>query len=495
VTSKDLLALAWVGLARNRLRSGLTALGVCVGVYALTAIVAIGGGLEASIMKELTDGENPRRIVIRPGFGKREKKDAEVVGISDPVKADRIKKSIAKRTRGGPGQRKRKQLTLPALAAISSRAHVASVRPLAIDRFKARSGEDELDGAISYGVAPSSERWQRRVILGDALSDRDAVWVHEYLLYRWGYRSDAEQQQVVGREIVLSRPEEATGIQAMLSAAQAYGYDVPVDPKMAEKMLQAFSGGALGLGGKSPEEARELTVRVPIAGVIRERIEEDGFDVFEDSFSMQADIFLPQSFAEKLFAQVPSNVTRGYNAAALLVDSVENVRVVESQLREDGYRVVSIDTILERVGQVTAMLTAFVFGLSAIALVVAMLGIVNTMIMNVSERTREIGVFKALGATDSQVRGLFLFESALIGLGGGLVGVALALLSSIPGDAYVRHAIHEFSQYRFDGSLFAFTPELIALALVFAVGLSVLAALGPSTRASKIDPVLALRDE
>ncbi|MBL4848488.1 MAG: ABC transporter permease [Planctomycetes bacterium] len=490
----DLIDLAWTGLKRNRLRTSLTSLGVTVGVFALTTIVAIGGGLETSIRKELSDGENPLRVVVRPGFGKVQRGTLEVEGVTDPAKIDRLRKSMTKRRRGGPGQMRRSQLTLDVVAALSSRSHVVSVRPLAIDRFKIVFGEHELDGALSYGLVPGDERWNLRVIHGAKVGEKPrGVWLHEYLLYRWGYRTDAEQATVVGKEIVLSRPREAANIAASLSTARALGFDINLDSEKAEKLLARFRAA---MGGTASVTTRtKLEMRVPIAGVIRERIESDGFDVWEDSLSTQTDMFLTQAFAEELFCQVPSNVTRGYNAVMIEIDEIANVRPTEKAIKHEGFQTVSIGTILERVSQATALITAVVGGLTAIALLVAMLGIVNTMVMNVTERTREIGVLKAVGATDRQVRALFLVESAMIGLVGGVVGVGLSLLASIPGDIYTRQVIFKVSRYNFDGSLFDYDPSFLVLAVVFAVALSVLAALAPSTRASKIDPVRALRDE
>lgn len=486
-----------MSVRRNKLRSGLTALGVTVGVFALTTIIALGGGLEQAIIEQLTDDESQTRIVVRPGFGKQADRKVVVEGVDDPVKVDRLKKAMAKRRRGGPAQMRRKQLTPATLKEMAALEHVASVRPLAIDRFKLALGEHELDGALSFGIPTGSKRWKARVIAGKPFSDgARGVYLHEYLLYRWGYRNDAEQAALVGTLVTLSRPRAMAGIGALLSAAQAYGgVDVQVDPKKVEQMARMFGIGAGGKPNKDGEKVPDLAVQVPILGVIRERIEADGFEVWEDSFSMQSDVFLPQAFAEELFLQVPSNVSRGYNAAAIEVDGPVHVKPVEDHLREEGYRTVSIGTILERLGQAMAMITAVVSGLTAIALVVALLGIVNTMVMNVSERTREIGVLKAVGATDRQVRSLFLVESALIGLAGGLSGVALALLSSIPGNYFTRKAILEVSHYHYDGSIFHFPAWLIGLAMLFAVGLSVLAALGPATRASRTDPVTALRDE
>jgi ABC-type antimicrobial peptide transport system permease subunit len=244
-----------------------------------------------------------------------------------------------------------------------------------------------------------------------------------------------------------------------------------------------------------PAEGDEGAVELPVLGIVRERIEADGFEVWEDSFSMQADVFLPQRLAEDLFLQDPANLTRGYTAVALEVDSPDHMPEVEGGLREDGYRTVSVSTILERLTRALALITVIVGGLTGVAVLVAVLGIVNTMIMNVSERTREIGTLKALGATDGQVRGLFVAESGLIGLLGGAVGVLCALGGSFPGDWAAQAAIQQITEYAYPGSIFSFPPWLVLAALAFAVLLSVLAALGPARVASHVDPVVALRDE
>lgn len=518
MTFTEQLQLALVGVRRNKLRSGLTAIGVTVGVFALTTIVAIGEGMEKTVVEQLTDNESNTRLMVRPGFGPEPEPEAPVEGTNDPAKADRIRKSIAKRKRGGPAQRRRMLLTPEALEELKRTPHVTLVRPLAIDRFKLRIGEHQLDGAMSYGVQPESAGWNQRVILGqpfrEVAPDAHGVWLHEYLLYQWGYRSDAEQAALIGQVVTLTRPREGGGLQQLMATflgggGLAGGGGAPgglppevgelVDPENQQALESLAKLYAQRMGARAQKDGEGaddwLAIDVPILGVVRERIESDGFEVWEDSFSMQADLYLPQAFAEKLFLQVPSNLSRGYNVVQVELDAPEQVKVVEKALKAKGYRSISIDTILERVGQTLVIVTTVVSGLTAVALLVAVLGIVNTMIMNVTERTREIGVLKALGATDGQVRGLFLVESGLIGVAGGVSGVALALLASIPGDWINRRAIHEATQYEFAGSVFHFPWWLIAIALGFAVVLSVAAALGPATRASRVDPVEALRDE
>ncbi len=531
----DLGRFAALQLKQNRGRSVLTATGVAVGVFALTTIVAIGRGLELAVTNQLTDDESQTRIVVRAGFGPggRNGDPIEVEGVTDPAKVDRLRKAIAKRRRGGPGQLRRTLVTHEALAAIASRDHVRAVRPFVIDRFEltllapdgsappppasapapdARAPDDAAPGlpagegpagpepgeargpvtALSYSIVPGDRRWARRVIAGSPFeAGARGVWVHEYVLYRWGWRTDAEQASLVGRTVRLGRSREASGLAAALEMARGAGLDVPAEVAAAEPMLRALAGRR----GGAEAEAPVLSLDVPLLGVVRERVEEDGFEVWDDSFSMQADLFLPQPLAEELFRAVPSNQARGYQAAAVDVESPAHVDDVERALRAEGFGTQSVGTILERVGQALAIVTAVVSGLTAIALLVAVIGIVNTMIMNVSERTREIGTLKALGATDGQVRWMFVVESGLIGLAGGAVGIGLAVLGSYPGDALNRVVVQRMTEYAYPGSIFEFPPWLIGLSVGFALLLSVLAALWPATVASRIDPVEALRDE
>lgn len=494
----DVVRFAATQLARNKGRTALTATGVAVGVFAFTTIVAIGRGLEQAVVDQLTDDESPTRIVVRPGFGAMPTTEAVVEGVSDPAKVDRLRKAIAKRRRGGPGQRRRTQLTPEAVAALSTRAHVRSVRPLVVDRFELAMREHREEVALSYGIAADDPRWDARVIAGAPFRpDARGVWLHEYLLYTWGHRSDEEQAALVGQQVTLRRPGQAEGMLAMLDAARRSGLELPVDPRMVELMLRAQAARQDTTSPPDGADAGSVdgAVELPVLGVVRERIEADGFEVTEDSFSMQADVFVPQRLAEDLFMQDPGNLTRGYSAVSLEVDAAEHVDDVERGLRADGYSTASVGTILERLTRALAVITVIVTGLTGIAVFVAVLGIVNTMIMNVSERTREIGTLKALGASDGQVRMLFVAESGLIGLLGGVVGVACALGGSIPGDLAAQTAILRITEYAYPGSVFSFSPWLIAAALGFALLLSVLAALGPARVASRVDPVVALRDE
>jgi putative ABC transport system permease protein len=136
--------------------------------------------------------------------------------------------------------------------------------------------------------------------------------------------------------------------------------------------------------------------------------------------------------------------------------------------------------------------TAF---LAAVALLVAALGITNTMVMSVLERTREIGVMKAVGARDHHIQAIFLLEGALIGAIGGSLGVLLGWLASIPGDSVAHALLQDQALPTLRHTLFAFPLWLTLGTPAFASLVTTLAAVYPAYRATRVNPIAALRHE
>ncbi len=131
-----------------------------------------------------------------------------------------------------------------------------------------------------------------------------------------------------------------------------------------------------------------------------------------------------------------------------------------------------------------ALFTEITMAAALLALVIGGLAVINTMIMAVSERVREIGLKKAIGATTKAIMGEFLLESSFIGLVGGLVGFGLGLAVTTLINATMPAA---------QGAIFLVTPGLALLCIAFALGLGTAAGIIPAFRASRMDPVAALR--
>ncbi len=184
----------------------------------------------------------------------------------------------------------------------------------------------------------------------------------------------------------------------------------------------------------------------------------------------------------------------GYDSVTLRAADVSDAKIIVTRLRKEKYEVQSIDAILDVANRIFAVITAMLALVSSVALLVACIGIINTMIMSIYERTREIGTLKAMGASRGDIRQMFMMEAGLIGLLGGAAGVALSWLL---GRGLNRLALW-FAHRRdlpLPENLFIITPSLALEALLFALLIGVLAGLYPANRAASLDPLTALRHE
>ncbi len=149
---------------------------------------------------------------------------------------------------------------------------------------------------------------------------------------------------------------------------------------------------------------------------------------------------------------------------------------------EDSYRVFSQDEMLNTLNEVTGMLTAMLGGIAGISLLVGGIGIMNIMLVTVTERTREIGIRKAIGAGRSNILIQFLIESSVMSGVGGVIGAALGIAAS-----YVISNMMNIS--------YTVNVPVIMGAFVFSLAVGVFFGLYPANKASKLKPVDALRYE
>ncbi|GAB4429917.1 MAG: FtsX-like permease family protein [Chloroflexi bacterium OHK40] len=186
--------------------------------------------------------------------------------------------------------------------------------------------------------------------------------------------------------------------------------------------------------------------------------------------------------------------TQGYDSAVIRASDVQAAAELVRQLRGEGYRVQSLELILEQANRVFAVINVMLASVGGLALFVASLGIINTMIMAIYERTREIGTLKAIGASRGDIRGMFMLEAGLIGMLGGAVGIVGGWLMGLLLNRVIAWYIEQ-ERLPIDATFFV-TPWWLALAaLGFAALVGVLAGLYPAARAARLDPLVALRYE
>lgn len=159
--------------------------------------------------------------------------------------------------------------------------------------------------------------------------------------------------------------------------------------------------------------------------------------------------------------------------------------------RTRDFSVTAFATIQAQITSITQTISLFLAAIAAVSLLVGAVGIANTMFMSVMERTRQIGLLKALGATDNEVLELFLMESGLFGFVGGLIGIIFGMLISIMVTSLGLMAIGPG-----EGTMSTvISPQLIIFALVFSILVGIISGVVPARTAARMNPVDALRFE
>jgi len=516
----DVIRIAVSALLRTKSRTILTMSGVVIGSYALVVILAMGQGFETAITKQLSRGDQIRHVLVNPGFGEHnpEKgwRDVELPDEMSEQRRERIRQTVRRRRGMGGMQRARTvPLTTQLVDELRKLPGVESVRPLMQDRFHAVMEKHSSD-VLSFSTDTKNSRLDKRIIAGKFFeTDTGNVCiVHEYLLYRWGIIRDDDVPSVIGKKIRLEGRGGGGSISDLLDLVAG---DLTADEKKTAEALVKRLPGKLPeilpkleltpaeilllakLRGKLPKDTSDRPATAAeeftIVGVLREFMEDDDVSIFEAGLSMHADIYLPQATAERLFFGGSRGREDGYTSLMVTAKTEEDAREITRDARKRGLLSVSMGSIVDEIRKALSIVTMLTAFLAAIALLVAALGIINTLIMSVLERTREIGIMKAVGARDASIQGMFLVESALIGFLGGSTGLLLGRLSAFPAEAAAKAWIFNRTQAVFHEPLFLFPWWLWVGAPVFATLVSIVAAVYPARRAAKVNPIVALRHE
>jgi putative ABC transport system permease protein len=213
-------------------------------------------------------------------------------------------------------------------------------------------------------------------------------------------------------------------------------------------------------------------------------------------------LFIPLDVAERLRAAQTNDLRdllrdpsskHSYESLTVRVNGASKVKDVEDAIKKMGFAAYSLLDATQILRQVFAVFDIFLLIFGSLALVVASLGVINTLVMAILERRREIGILKALGAADRDVSRLFFVEAGAMGFLGGIVGVALGWI--------ISHAINFGTNRYLAGrdlpaiSVTAVPWWLVLAAIAFSILVSLVAGMYPASRAARLDPVQALRYE
>ncbi|MGE5327567.1 MAG: ABC transporter permease [Deltaproteobacteria bacterium] len=447
----DLSELAMRNLREAVLRNSLTTLGVAVGVASLVAMLSLGVGLQQLANQRLERSGLFNAIFVTPRselqrFGRRRQQQEE----QPPPTGDS------------------RALDEAARQEIAKLANVTEVYPQIRFATEVRYGDKSFPTLVA-GVPPSArsdgafEGVQGRFFSGDKADEA-------ILQIEFAKEITKAPDSALGQELVLRYPERQTL-------------------------------GSAGAGSNPGGESAGFTVvlrekKLRIIGIISTE-PEGGFGGIGHSR-----VFIPMSVAETLRIAQASDLRemmRGQNSAAnygsltVRVKSPKEVEGVEAAIKKMGFAAFSL---LDTTRNLRLFFSVFdlllgIFG--SLALVVATLGIVNTLVMAILERRREIGILKALGAADRDVKQLFFAEAGVMGLIGGIFGVGFGWLI---GRALTFGTNVYLKRQELPSVQISSVPWwLVAGGIAFAVAVSLIAGMYPASRAAKLDPVEALRYE
>jgi putative ABC transport system permease protein len=216
----------------------------------------------------------------------------------------------------------------------------------------------------------------------------------------------------------------------------------------------------------------------------------------------RARVFMPLGLAESLHVMQPTDLREisraasdqpAYSSISVKVENPGQIRAIEDTIKKMGFNTFSILDATRSLQQFFAVLDLFLGIFGSLALAVASIGIVNTLVMAILERRREIGIMKAIGASDGDVKMLFFAEAGAMGILGGIVGVALGW--SIGQVINLATNIYLKRQSLPPEHFWAVPLWLVGAAILFAFLVSLAAGLYPAGRAARLDPVQALRYE
>jgi putative ABC transport system permease protein len=405
---------AYRAVIANKVRSGLTVLGIVIGITAIMLIVSIGEGAQSLILGQI-QGLGAETIVLRPGREPKGPTDFAQTLFSDSIKTRELE--ALKRKENAPD--------------------VVSLAPVVF-----------VSETISY--------------LGETYRPSILGWSAEFMLTMGNIK--------LGRGEIFDdtdiRQEASVAIIGSKVAEELFG---PEDPIGKFVRIKGKNFRVIGLlekkGGGSFFNSDEIVV-IPYT-------------------TAQTYLTGSNHFQEIMIrASSPENVPRTVRDITATLRELHNIAEDE----KDDFYIETQQGVIEQVGTILTALTAFLSAVSAIALVVGGIGVMNVMLVSVTERTREIGLRKALGARNIDILLQFLAEAVILTLLGGLVGMTLGAIFGYLASVGLSQGLD--LDWKFS---FPWKAMLVGLGVAFLVG--VVFGIYPARQASKKSPIEALRYE
>lgn len=449
--ARDLTNLALRNLREALFRNALTTLGVAVGVASLVAMLSLGVGLQELASKRLSQSGLFDTILVTPknSFrgGGRPQREEQQPGKPVRVLDEDARKEIEK---------------LPNVVEV-----YPQIRFFTEVRFNNKPFATVVAGMPESSRNSGSFDGMKGHFFSSPAADEAILQIE------FAKELSENSDGLIGQELILRYAErqalQANGVSSADHTAESSGGFSVVPKELRLKIIGVVeTEPAAGYGGYG--NAR-LLIPLETAATLRAAQVNDLRDIVRDS---------------------AANKTT-YASLSVRARSPSQVEAVEASIKNLGFNAFSLLDASKSLRTFFSVFDSLLGIFGALALAVATLGIVNTLVMSILERRREIGVLKALGAADSDVQRLFFVEAGVMGLLGGILGVSFGWLLGRAVTYGTNVYLHRQNLNSIE--LSSVPWWLVVAALVFAVLVSLAAGLYPASRAAKLNPVDALRYE
>jgi ABC-type antimicrobial peptide transport system permease subunit len=452
----DYIEHSFSNLWKMKLRTFLTTSGVVIGIGALVAMFAFGEGVQKNITDTFNKLGLSNYINVYPGSGRNSgpfrgrgmNRNRSVATVRDSNENKLLDDDLIKK--------------LEALEGV--KAVFPEIRFPAMVRFNGNESFETIQ-ALPAKICKSGFVKLKEGSYFDT-DDANSLLISDSLLRRIGIK---DIKSVIGKQIVISTVTSDLSIE-----------NIP-------NMLNSMNENELPVVNKD--------YKFTIAGVMQD-IDTPG------PMLMRSDILIPSGTSQKMekisitsIADIFQSLSQpqGYSMIGIQLKDAKYAETVKKWIHDSGYQTFALLDQLDQIKKAFLFMDLFLFAIGMIAITVASLGIINTLVMSILERYKEIGIMKAVGASNSDVKKIFLFEAGLIGFLGGVFGLVLGWCVSMVANFIANQILARQGAPHM--SYFSFPLWLCLGSIIFSISISLLAGIYPTLRASRVDPVVALRHD
>lgn len=462
----DIVGIAFGNFKRRKLRSVLTVLGVVIGTASIVTMMSLGIAIDESFSKSMQSIGDLTTVNVYPGW---DPNTGQQTGNLDDKLIEQLK-------------------TLSNVAGVSPEIQISGKVVSGRYQWYANIMGIDMSNAEHYGFKAAQGELFNEEILSSVSGKTVPILFGAETAYRFqkpqrGGRGGSVSYMIGGMGMAGGDGEEAK---------PAPEVDL-MDP--ASRLRYTFDW-SYGENNGDPNRKKAPLYSVQTVGILEKSNGESDYSAYMDIETAKKIKAAEAKYNQS--SQGGNKKTKlTYDSVKVFADKMENTEAIVKAITDMGYQAWGNGQYITQAKQQTAMIQMFLGGIGAVSLLVAAIGITNTMVMSIYERTREIGIMKVIGCYLKDIRTMFLVEAGFIGFFGGLVGVAISYGLSILLNWLASSggsALGGMFGMGGAGSKLSVIPAWLALiAIIFAILVALVSGFFPARRAMKLSALEAMK--